>query len=171
MSQGRQRNHVHMGLQDPCVTLCMVCVCGDSRDSYYLLCFWIFWKLRDVISKETGKLWRRVHCCILCFRITMGSFPLRNLLEKAKDDEERLTLEIIFMMSNVTPVGQGKNKRRRGTPIDRTEAAFNVFDSDKVFSHTNFNSPTRLLLKVGCETRLHLTQLFVDPHSHHVLFL
>jgi len=52
-------------------------------------------------------------------------------LEKAKDDEERLTLEIIFMMSNVTPVGQGKNKRRRGTPIDRTEAAFNVFDSDK----------------------------------------
>ena len=93
-----------------------------------------------------------VHCCILCFRITMGSFPLRNLLEKAKDDEERLTLEIIFMMSNVTPVGQGKNKRRRGTPIDRTEAAFNVFDSDKVFSHTNFNSPTRLLLKVGCET-------------------
>ena len=93
-----------------------------------------------------------VHCCILCFRITMGSFPSRNLLEKAKDDEERLTLEIIFMMSNVEPVVQGKNKRRRGTPIDRTEAAFNVFDSDKVFSLTNFNSLTRLLLKVGCET-------------------
>ena len=93
-----------------------------------------------------------VYYCILCFRITMGSFPSRNLLEKAKDDEERLTLEIIFMMSNVAPVGQGKNKRRRGTPIDRTEAAFNVFDSDKVFSLTNFNSPTRLLLKVGCET-------------------
>ena len=84
-----------------------------------------------------------VYYCILCFRITMDSFPLRNLLEKAKDDGERLTLEIIFMMSNVAPVGQGKNKRRRGTPIDRTEAAFNVFDSDKVFSLTNFNSPIK----------------------------
>ena len=44
----------------------------------------------------------------------MGSFPLRNLLEKAKDDGERLSLEIIFMMFNVAMVGHVRVRTREG---------------------------------------------------------
>merc|ERR1711994_569530 len=61
----------------------------------------------------------------------LSNTEIENLVDIADKNHDGFISFEEFVGESERRRREGKNKRRRGTPIDRTEAAFNVFDSDK----------------------------------------